>query len=128
MTVTDTPISGSHWYEVQGLVLCPMHGDNPRRRGNCSVPVEGEWHAIYFLDSRSEAEETLEHVMDSEARIYERYEDFRLAVPTEQALKRRRVAEGFAWERHPPRKVPAVASRNTISTGRKKKGKRKQAA
>lgn len=120
MTATAT----GQWYEVQGLCPCPAN-DHPN--DHCSVPDEGEWHAIYFLDSRSEAEEVLAHVMDSDAPIYERYEDFRLAVPEPAALKRRCEAEGYAWDRRRPRKVVEAASRTTIATGRKK-GKRKKAA
>lgn len=113
-------------YEVQGLAPCSAarHG----RKGDlCSVPDEGEWHGIYFVDSRSEAEEILAHVLESDSPLYERFEDFQLAVPAPEALKRRREATGYAWERRPPRKVVEAASRTTISTGRKK-GKRKRAA
>lgn len=123
MTATAT---GS-WYEVQGLALCPAHGDSHPRRTKCKVPDEGEWHGIYFLDTRSEAEEALLLCMESDSPIYERYEDFRLAIPDERLLKRRRTSEGFPWERRRPRKVDESATRSTIATGRKK-AKRKKVA
>src|SRR4051794_17688123 len=119
-----TATASGSWYEVQGLALCPAE-DHPN--DHCSVPDGGEWHAIYFIDMRSEAEETLAHVMESDSPLYERFEDFRLAVPEERALKRRRQGEGYVWDRRAPRKVSeATGSRTTIPT--QKKGKRKKAA
>lgn len=117
-----TATASGSLYEVQGLAPCPM-----QRRHRCSIP-NGEWHALFFVDSRSEADEILAHVMDSDSPMYEKFEDFRIAVPEERALKRRREAEGYAWDRRRPRKVPeAASSRQTITT-RRKKGKRKKAA
>jgi hypothetical protein len=111
------------FYEVQGLAPCPAarHG---RRGDKCSVPDEGEWHGIFFVDTRSEAEEALAHVMESDSPLYANFEDFRLAVPEERALKRRRAAEGYVWDRRAPRRVEAT-SRTTIPT---QKGKRRKRA
>lgn len=123
MTATAT---GS-LYEVQGLAPCPAD-DHPN--DNCSVPDEGEWHGIFFVDSRSEAEETLEHVMDSDSPLYEKFEDYRIAVPTDKALKRRRERGGFVWE--VGKRRPVVVNRYeepavTVKAGKKKRKKAKVA-
>jgi hypothetical protein len=120
-----TATASGSLYEVQGLALCPAHGDHHPRRTSCPVPDEGEWHAIFFVDTRSEADEAYNHVIDSDSVLYEKFQDFRVAVPDPDKLRRRREGEGYIWDRKRPRR-PAE-SRTTIHTGKKGK-RRKQAA
>lgn len=87
--MADLAEATGKFYEVQGLALCPHHGDDPRRRGTCKVPVEGEWHSIYFVDSRAEADEILEMVLESDDPAYEKWEDFRVAAPDKRKRKRK---------------------------------------
>lgn len=78
------------WYEVQGLYLCPAN-DHPNT--HCSVPDEGEWLPIYFMDDEAMARRALVMVMESDDPMYERCEDFRLAVPSEKYMKAKRKAQ-----------------------------------
>jgi hypothetical protein len=59
------------WFEVQGQ------------------SEDGSWHGIYHYDEKGAARKALGMVLDSKDPMYERYEDFRLAVPTEKALKKK---------------------------------------
>ena len=80
-----TAVATGPWYEVQGLAPCPAadHGS-----ATCSVPDEGEWLPIYFLSTSSEMASAFNHVMNSTDPMYDRYDDFRMAVPAEAAVRR----------------------------------------
>jgi hypothetical protein len=80
-----TAPSQSPFIEVQGLTLCPAQ-PCPE---TCSVPPEGEWHGIYHFTNEREAKRALDHVLDSDDPMYDRYEDFRIAYPVERAVKKR---------------------------------------
>lgn len=120
MTATAT---GS-LFEVQGLVLCPRHGDRHPRKTRCTVPDEGEWHGIFFVGTLREAEGALEHVMESDSPIYERYEDFRIAEPTPKRLRRRLEHQGYIWDTSRRRRTPRPADEPVAAIKPRKKRKR----
>lgn len=77
--------STSLWYEVQGLALCPAD-DHPN--DHCSVPDEGEWHTLYHLATADEGLKALAWVIEQDDPWLEHFEDFRLASPAEEKIKR----------------------------------------
>lgn len=80
MTATST----GPWFEIQALTLCPAQ-PCPE---TCSVPPEGVWLPIYHFATEREMQAGYNYVMESDDQIYERYEDFRMAVPSEAAVRR----------------------------------------
>lgn len=81
MTTDDSKHAPGPWHEVQGQ------------------SADGTWHALYHLDSSSEAKRTLSMVIESDDEMYDRWEDFRIASPTEKATRRheRRKGKRDVW-------------------------------
>jgi hypothetical protein len=88
------------------------------------VPDRGEWHPLFFLSTEREMKMAYEHVLESDSPMYERYEDFRMARPTDKALTRRLRRSGYAWDRRKPRPKPEA----TVTEIPRQKGKKKARA
>jgi hypothetical protein len=86
------PRSKSPFFEVQGLVPCPVEDEH-------ECPTPEYWCTLYHLLSEEDGKETLLAVMESSSPLYDKYEDFRLVPPIAKRLERFLEHEGYAWER-----------------------------
>jgi hypothetical protein len=97
-----TAQSTSLWYEVQGLALCPAADHDS---AICRVPDKGEWHTLYHMSTEKEGLEALAWVLDQDDPWLDHFEDFRLASPDAERLRKKAKADKARAEMRPMRRV-----------------------